>query len=172
MKYWIYVLILINLGLPGITSHAQYLHFNKLNHRVYANYKVGENITFKLKGTDERFNGQILGITDSTIVFEYYEFSPDEIAAIYIDEKIMSHYMFKFKWYRILIFTGIGYPMLETVNSGKTDSETIRQGLLMIGAGIFIRLIMRDQLPIDERHTLTIIHSGDPPDLVPDPIIR
>lgn len=143
------------------SSGAQYLHYNKLGHRMQANYKVGDPIKFTLKETGEPFKGQIINFTDSTIVFKYYEFKPEEIESIYIDEKIMSSYMLKYKWHRVLIMAGIGYPLLETMNYGYFNQKAFLTGAFMVQAGLLIRLMLRKKLPINERYTLTIVHSSN-----------
>ena len=151
--------LILLLSLTLYPGSAQYLHFNKLNHRVYANYKVGDSIAFTLKETGDRFDGTILGFTDSTIVFKYYEFSLDEIGSIYVDEKIASHYMFKYKVHRVLFMAGAGILLLDTFNNWEVSKRAWKTGGTLIGASLVYMLITRRRLPIDERHTLTIIHT-------------
>ena len=113
-------------------AFGQFLHYNKLGHRMQANYKINDEITFDLKETGDIYSGIITGFTDSTIVFKNYEFRPDEISHVYVDSKIVSNYMFKYKWPRIFIVSGLGYTGLELLNYGTVNGGTIFEGLALV----------------------------------------
>lgn len=139
--------------------HGQFLYFNKKGHRLQAKYKTGDEIGFMLKENDAPYKGQILGFTDSTIVFKNYQFGLDEIKSIKVDEKIASNYMLKYKWHRILIMIGVGYPLIEAVNNQRINRQASFNGLLMIQAGLLIKLMLREYLPLNDKYQLTIIRS-------------
>lgn len=149
-------------------AHSQYLHYSKLGHRLKANYHINDDIAFILRETGDSYRGTITGFTDSTIVFNNYEFAPSEISHIYLDGKIGEHFMFKYKWSRILIISGVGYTGLELLNYGKIDQRNALAGLSLVAAGLVAQLLVRKKYPVDDQYRLTIIHSPSRPSIVPD----
>ncbi|MFT4738038.1 MAG: hypothetical protein ACI8QD_001932 [Cyclobacteriaceae bacterium] len=142
--------------LTAVVCQAQMLHFNKLNHRAYANYRVGDEVTFLLENGDP-FHGMILEFGDSTIVFEFYDIHLKEIKGIFIDHKISSHYLLKYSWYRVMTIIGIGYPAIDLLNTGSLDQRVWLNGAIFTASGIIGNLLTKDWVPINQRHSLTII---------------
>lgn len=157
-------------ALSTLPLHGQYLHFSKKGHRLQVKYKIGDEIGFKLKENDVPYQGQILGFTDSTIVFKNYQFSIKEIQSIRVDQKIQSNYILKYNVSRVLIMVGVGLPIIEAVNNQRINRQVTFNGMLMIQAGLLMKLMLREYLPLNEKYSLTIIRSANQSSLAPDPI--
>jgi hypothetical protein len=133
----------------------KFLLFQKNRHRQ-ALYKVGDVLSFTIKGNTTKFTGEIRGFEDSVIVFRFYRINPKEISHLYVDDKTRIWYIFRYKYGKVLPIAGAGYCMLELVNTGELTRETLIIGGSLIGAGFLLKTIIGERIRIKGKRKLVI----------------
>jgi hypothetical protein len=137
-------------------SSQHYLLFSKKSYRQ-AIYRVGDVISFRVKAEQQKIRGQIIGFEDSLIVFRNYKINPKEITHLYVDKKTISWYILRYKYSRILLFSGAGYLLLDTLNTGELKEETLIISGSLIGAGLLAQLLISKKMKIRGRRKLIIV---------------
>ena len=140
------VVIIFWLLFVGTTGYAQdksFLLFEKTrNRRAY--YYPGDIISVRVKGNREKVSGQIREFQDSLILFDYYRVNVNDITHIYVDDKQKFWYGFRYKLEPLLLIAGAGYVVLDVVNTQEFDQNTLLIGGSLIGAGLLVRWLTRD----------------------------
>jgi hypothetical protein len=132
------------------------LMFKKNNHRI-AYYKAGDVISFRVRGDKSKITDQIRGFEDSVIVFSNYKVSPQEISDVYVDDKTRLWYILRYKYERIFLIGGIGYLLIDVVNTGELNKETVIVSGSLIVAGLLAKLLISKRIKIKGRRRLWII---------------
>jgi hypothetical protein len=147
------------IAVLGVVSicYGQKLLFHKNRHRE-AIYKKGDEISFRLKNDKSKITGQIIGFEDSVIVFPGFKINPRRISHLYVDSKTKIWYILRYKYERIFLIAGTGYPLLELVNHGEIEKETLIISGSLITAGLLARWLISDKIKIKGRRRLVIIH--------------
>jgi hypothetical protein len=146
---------MMQLGFGSI-CWAQNLLFHKNRHRQ-ALYKQGDVISFKLKNDKSKIAGQIRDFEDSLIVFQGFKVNPNEITHLYVDSKTKVWYILRYKYEKIFLIAGVGYTLLELINQGEMDKETLIVSGSLISAGLLARWLISDKIKIKGRRRLLII---------------
>lgn len=150
-----FYLLLMMLLFYGSICCAQKLLFHKNRHRQ-ALYKQGDVISFRLKKDKSKITRQIRGFEDSLIVFEDLKVNPNQITHLYVDAKTKIWYFLKYKYEKIFLIAGVGYPLLELINQGEVSKETLMIGGPLIAAGLLARWLISDKIKIRGRRKLLI----------------
>lgn len=150
-----YFLLTILLGSYSI-CWGQKLLFHKNRYRQ-ALYKAGDIISFRLKNDKSKITGQITGFDDSLIVFQDFKVNPKAITHLYVDSKTKMWYLLRYKYEKIFLIAGLGYPLLEFVNHGELSKATLIIGGSLIAAGLLARCLIGDKIKIKGARTLLII---------------
>jgi hypothetical protein len=138
---------------------AQRLFFRKNRFRE-TYYKVGDEITFRVKGDKRKIHDRIIGfMDDSLIMFRNYMVNPKEITHLYVDEKTVVWYVLRYKYARILLFAGAGYLLLDTINQGETSKETLAISAPLIGAGLLAQFLISKKMRIRGKRRFYIVSS-------------
>lgn len=148
-------LLIMLLGFCSI-CWAQKLVFHK-NRNRQALYEEGDIISFRLKNEKSKTTGQIRGFEDSLIVFQSFKVNPKDITHLYVDSKTKVWYILRYKYEKIFLIAGFGYPLLELVNQGEVDKEALVIGGSLVVAGLLARWLIDDKIKIKRRRRLLII---------------
>lgn len=132
------------------------LLFNK-NWRKQAIYSTGDVISFQVKADPRKITDQILGFEDSLIVFRNYKINPNEITSMYLDKKTSTWYFLKYKYEKLLLFTGIGYLLIDGFNNKEFTKETLIISGSLIGAGLLARCLISKKIKIKGSRKLVIM---------------
>jgi hypothetical protein len=135
---------------------GQKLLFHKNRFRQ-ALYKEGDVISFKVKDDRSKITAQIKGFKDSVIVFESFEVNPSRITHLYVDSKTKTWYILRYKYEKIFLIAGLAYPLLELINQGQLDKETLMISGTLIAAGLLARWLIDDKIKIKGRRRMLII---------------
>eukprot|EP01004_Peranema_trichophorum_P008903 NODE_764_length_2376_cov_41.742565_g653_i0.p3 GENE.NODE_764_length_2376_cov_41.742565_g653_i0~~NODE_764_length_2376_cov_41.742565_g653_i0.p3 ORF type:complete len:157 (-),score=1.33 NODE_764_length_2376_cov_41.742565_g653_i0:1618-2088(-) len=135
---------------------GQKLLFHKNNYKEEA-YQVGEIISFRLQGNKSKITRQILGFEDSLIVFRDYRINPNEISDMYVDRKTIRWFILRYKYKNVLPAIGGGYLLLELVNTGEANKNTLVFSGSFIVAGIMAKLFIPNRIKIKGRRKLVIV---------------
>lgn len=144
--------------LPGspITSHrSTLLMLQKKNKNKTVYYAVGETISFQVKGRKSKIEGEILDFKDSLIVFKGYEVKVADIKCLYIDEK--TRWWLRFKIAQLSLNTGIGYLLIDAINTGELNKNTLAISGAVIGVGLIAKLLITNKIKIRGRTKLRIL---------------
>ena len=132
------------------------LLFSK-NWRKQAIYKTGDIISFRVKADPVKITDQIMGFEDSLIVFRNYKVNPKEITHMYVDKQTRTWYFLKYKYEKLLLFTGIGYLVVDGFNNKEFTKETLIISGSLIGAGLLARWLISKKIKIKGRRKLVIM---------------
>jgi hypothetical protein len=132
------------------------LLFNK-NWRKQALYKTGDVISFRVEADPRKITDRIMGFEDSLIVFRNYKVNPKEITHMYVDKQTRTWYFLKYKYEKLFLFTGIGYLLVDGLNSREFSKETIIISGSLIGAGLLARWLISKKIKIKGRRKLVIM---------------
>lgn len=150
-----FLTIIFLLGLSSI-CYGQKLLFHKKRHRE-ALYKEGDVISFNLRNDKSKITGQIRGFEDSLVVFSGFKINPKEITHLYVDDKTKKWYIFRYKYEKIFLIAGVGYPLLELINNGEVDKEILIIGGSLITTGLLAKWLISNKIKIKGRRRLLII---------------
>jgi hypothetical protein len=140
---------------------GQKLLFHKNNFKE-TTYQAGETITFQIKGDDSKIRDRIVGFDKDFIVFSNFKISPEEISHIYVDKKTRTWFIFRYKYQIVLPIIGIGYMILDWLNTGALSKETAVAGTSFVIAGLLAKILISEKIKIKGRRKLVIIHSDIP----------
>jgi hypothetical protein len=132
------------------------LMLQKKNKNRNAYYKEGDEISFRLKESQRKTSGQILGFRDSVIVFHGFEVRVDEISSLYIDEK--TKWWLRYKIEQVGLIAGVGYLALDYINSGQITKETLVICGGLIGVGLVGKILIGNRIKIRGRTKLRILN--------------
>ncbi len=135
---------------------GQKLLFHKNRYRQ-ALYNVGDVISFRLKGEKLKITATIRSFEDSAIVFPNFKVNPRDITHLYVDGKTKNWYILRYKYEKMFLIAGVGYPLLELVNQGEVVEETLMIGGSLIAAGLLARWLISDRIKIKGRRRLLIV---------------
>lgn len=153
--YKLFLLLIIQVCFSSI-CHGQKLLFYKNKNR-HVLYKKGDIISFRLINDKSKFTEQIEGFEDSLIVFQSFKVNPTQITHLYVDSKTKVWYILRYKYEKIFFIVGFGYPLLEIINQGKIDKETLIVSGSLITAGLLARWLIDDKIRIKGRRRLLIL---------------
>lgn len=122
-------------------------------------YRVGDVISFRLKGNHAKITSQITGFENDYIVFKDYKISPSEISSLYVDNKTKTWFILRYKYKKILLFLGIGYTLLDVLNTGELNHETLVVGVSFTAAGVLAGLLIKDSIKIKGKRKLVILRK-------------
>jgi hypothetical protein len=146
------------LNIAAYVSFGQnILLFQKNRHRQ-AFYKAGDVISFRIKGDRSKHKGHIKNIEDSVIVIGYYRINPQEISDLYVDDKTRIWFILRYKYGKVLPMAGIGYLLLDVINTGEIKEETVIIGASLVATGIVLKAIIGNRLRIRGKRKLEILH--------------
>lgn len=120
-------------------------------------YKTGDKITFRLKGDRSRITGLIRGFDDGAIVFKDYRISPAEISHLYVDAKTRQWFILRYKYEKLFLFAGSGFLLLDLVNNGTLEEESLVIGGSLLAAGVLARLLISKKIKIKGPRRLAVI---------------
>jgi hypothetical protein len=143
--------------IAGSSFAQNILMFQKNQHRQ-AFYKTGDVISFRIKGDRAKHKGQIKNIEDSVIVIGYYRINPQEISDLYVDDKTRIWFILRYKYGKVLPMAGIGYLLLDVINTGEIKEETVIIGASLVATGILLKSIIGNRLRIRGKRKLEILH--------------
>lgn len=135
---------------------SQALLFQKNRFRE-AQYEIGDILTFRLRDTKSKISLRITGFEDSLIVFKNFKITPKEITHLYADSKTKIWYILRFMYKRIFVYAGVGYLLLDVLNTGELSEETLMISSSLISAGLLARLLISERIKIKGRRKLIII---------------
>ena len=151
------VVVTLFLLLIGIASFGQqdYLMLQKRNSRKNAYYKIGDMISFRVKGSRSKITGEIRALQDSVIVFNGFEVHINQISSLYIDDK--TKWWLRFKIEQLLLLGGSAYLLVDVINSKKLNSETAVISSVAIGGGLLAHFIIGNRIKLRGRTKLRIL---------------
>src|SRR6267154_2422589 len=137
----------ITLSLLLVSGFCQKLLFHKNNYKEVF-YQVGETITFRLKGDNSKISAQIIRFEADLIVFPSFKVSPKEVSHLYVDKKTRTWFILRYKYKSILPIIGLGYMLLDFVNTGSLSKETALVGASFVIAGLLAKILISDKIKI------------------------
>ena len=150
--------VLLALLLAVIAAFGQqstFLLLEKENKSKNAYYEVGDELTFYLADRRSRVKDKIIRFKDSTIVFRGYRVPVSRITALHIDDK--TRWWLRYKPAQLLLIIGIGYVLIDAVNSREFAKETLAVGGSLIGLGLIFRLLIPNRIKIRGKTKLRIV---------------
>lgn len=129
----------------------------KKNDRRSAYYTTGDFITFRIKSHPSKITDQVRGFEDSLIVFQFYKVNPKEITDLYVDNKTRVWFAVRYKYEKVFPMIGVGYILLDWINTGEVSGETAIIGGSLVGAGILARVLISRKMKIKGRRKLEIL---------------
>jgi len=120
-------------------------------------YNIGDVITFRVKGSKEKHTWQITEITDSTIVYVDKTIAPHRISHLYIDKKLKILFPFRDKYAPYLLIGGLGYFLIDGVNSKEIDRSNLIVSGSMLGAAVLSKILIKDYIKLKHPRKLVIL---------------
>ena len=133
--------------------HLLMLQKKNKNKNVY--YQSGDVISFKVIGDSKKRTSEIVQIKDSVIVLKGYEVSVNKIFCLYVDEK--TRWWLRYKIAQLSFIVGGGYLLLEVINTGELNKETLIISGSVIGVGLIAKLFISNKIKIKGRTKLRIL---------------
>lgn len=143
------------ISLISFQSFGQKLLFHKNNFKETI-YQIGDVISFRLKDKS-KLTRRIVGFDDSLIVFQDIRINPSEIAAVYVDKKTKTWFILRYKYERVLPMIGVGYFLLDWINSAGINENSAVFGVSLLTAGILARLMIPRYIKIKGQRKLVIL---------------
>lgn len=140
---------------PITPYHSTLLMLQKKNKNKTVYYAVGETISFQIKGRKSKLTAEILDFKDSLIVFKGYQVHVDEIKCLYIDEK--TRWWLRYKIAQLSLITGTGYLLVDVINTGELNKNTLAISGTIIGVGLIAKLLITNKIKIRGRTKLRIL---------------
>ena len=128
----------------------------KKNKNKNAYYKPGDVISFRVTGDREKITSTILALRDSTIVFKGFEVGIKTISHLYIDEK--TKWWLRFKLAQLTLMGGTAYLLLDVINTGELNADTLIVSGTIIGAGLLAKLLIGNTIKIRGKTKLRILN--------------
>jgi hypothetical protein len=154
MKIRLLITIVILLKLTELKSQP-YLLLYKDGSLRKSQYQIGDPISFKLKGDDQKKTLIIKNLMDSSIVFEGGVVGLDEISTVYIMEDFRSWSPSTYA--TVLFIAGTGYMGLELINDKKISKSTVVTSAALISSGVLIHLLKRKKVKLNNKYKLKIL---------------
>jgi len=129
-------------------------HYSKHKEQIYA---VGKVISFRIKGSEEKHTWDITHITDSTIVSGDRSIRPDEISHFYVDRDTRAFFPFRYKYYKLCLYAGAGYFLLDVLNRGEVDRSTLIISGSLLGGAVLARAFIKDYIRLKRPRKLVIL---------------
>jgi hypothetical protein len=139
----------------SILGQRSLLMLEKKNKNKIVYYKTGELISFKVKGRKSKITGEIADFKDSVIVFKGFEVHVADIKCLYIDEK--TKWWLRYKIAQLSFITGTGYLLLDVINTGQLNKNTLAVSGTVIGFGLLAKLLISNKIKIRGRTKLRIL---------------
>ena len=76
---------------------------------------------------------------------------------MYVDKQTRTWYFLKYKYEKLLLFTGIGYLVVDGFNNKEFTKETLIISGSLIGAGLLARWLISKKIKIKGRRKLVIM---------------
>jgi hypothetical protein len=153
MKFITIVLLMLIFCANGF---GQKLLFHK-NKNKYVFYEVNDIISFRLKGDKEKITRQIIGFNDSLIFFQNLMVNPRAISHMYVDRKTRNWYPLRYKYKKIFPVLGIGYLLLDVLNTQQLNKTTLIISGSLVAAGILSKFLISEKIKIKKRRKLLIV---------------
>jgi hypothetical protein len=129
-------------------------HYNRYKEHIY---KVGDVISFRIKGNVEKHTWQITNLTDSTIVSGERSIEPHQISHIYVDKETLQFFAFRYKWARLFFFAGVGYAAIDLVNRHELDRNMALISGSLLGASLLCTIIIKEHIELKHGRKLVIL---------------
>ena len=136
-------------------AQRKFLMLQMKNENKNAYYKAGDKISFRTNERKRKVTGTILDLKDSVIVFKGFEIRVAEISSLYIDEK--TKWWLRYKVEQLCLMAGAGYLLLDTINNGELDQETLIISGSLIGLGVLAKILIGNRIKIKGRTKLRIV---------------
>jgi hypothetical protein len=137
-------------------AQKRVLLFIKNPHRQ-AIYKIGDDITFRLHGSSDKYTQQIIALTDSLIVFDGLKINPKAISALYVDKKTKDWYIVRYKYPTLLPIAGGMFLGADLFNTKRISKPTLIISGSLIGAGLLAQWLVKDYIKLKGQTRLAII---------------
>ena len=137
-------------------GQERYLIFIKNRYR-YAIYRIGDELSFKLKGDKSKITAQIENLEDTLIVFDGLTVNPRNISSIYVDDKTRDWYFLKYKYEKLFLISGIGFFLIDAANTGNFNRKTSIISGSLVAASFLARWGIGKSIKIRGRRKLAII---------------
>ena len=151
-------LILLLLLITSSHSHCQTLLMFKKNKNKIVYYKMGDIISFRIKGDKKKITEPIRDFGDSLLVFKYFNVNPKEITDMYVDHKTKAWYFLKYKYEKLCLIAGTGYLLLDVINTGELSEETLIVSGSLIAAGLLAKWLISKRIKIKGKRGLYILN--------------
>ena len=125
------------------------------NENKNAYYQAGDKISFRTNGSKRRLTGTMLELKDSLIAFKGFEVRLSEISSLYIDEK--TKWWLRYKVEQLCLLAGGSYLLLDTINNGEFDKDTLIISGTLIGVGILAKVLIGNRIKIKGSTKLRIV---------------
>lgn len=154
LKALITIIFLIVVHTAFAQEKRLLFHYSRHKEVVYY---IGDVISFREQGSKQKTTWQISNITDSTIVSGDRSIAPHKIGALYVDAKtkMLRPIRYQLKYY--LTAAGIGYFLIDSINSKEIDSSTIIVSGAFVGAGILSAVLVKDYVKLKPGRRLVIL---------------
>jgi hypothetical protein len=150
------LIICLTLVLQSAVAQDNRLLFHYSRKRE-AIYDVGDVISFRLKNSKEKITWQITGFTDSTIVSGDRSIAPHKIGAMYVDQKSKIFFPLRYQYKYYLTAAGVGYFLIDGINSKEIDRSTLIVSGTLIGAGVLSAVLIKDYMKLKPGRKLVIL---------------
>ena len=154
MKPIITTLLVVLLQTAVAQDNRLLFHYSKHKEEIYS---VGDVISFRMNGSDEKQSWEITGITDSTIVSGEKSIKPHEITHLYIDKKTRAFFAFRYKYSKLFMYAGAGYFLLDVLNRGEVDKNTVIISGSLLGAAVLAKVLIKDYIKLKRPRKLVIL---------------
>lgn len=161
-KYFMVIVLLfatasLCTGQAFIYAKGQsFLYFKKNGHRE-AVYAVGDKLTFELRTTRTKVTDRIIGFEDSLLVFQTYKLRPNEIGALYVDDKTKIWFIFRYKYEKVFFLAGSLFLPISVINTGQVEPKALAVSGALLGAGLLARWLVSKKLRIKGKRKLLVI---------------
>ena len=147
--------LLLSMACPCFCQET-YLMMQKRNKNKNAYYKQGDVISFRTHASNQKVTGEIFGFKDNVIVFRGFEVGVADIASLYIDEK--TRWWLRYKVEQLSLIAGCGYLLLDVINSGELNENTLAISGTLIGVGLIAKILIGNRIKIKGRTNLRILY--------------
>jgi hypothetical protein len=90
-------------------------------------------------------------------VFHGFEVNPKDISHLYMDGKTKIWYIIRYKYQKIFLVGGFGYLLLDVLNSGEANKETLLISATLVASGLLAKWLTGDTIKIKGRRRLLIL---------------
>jgi hypothetical protein len=82
---------------------------------------------------------------------------PEEISDIYVDDKTRNWYVLRYKYEKIFLYGGTGYLLLDVLNTGKINPQTVKLSGILVGASFLAKILVPKRMRIKGKRKLVIV---------------